>query len=131
MEYKSAADVTLPRKRELDAEEEEEKPKAKKIKVVSCSRTFLCGGGEGYYCDDNFVELGRSYLSVCSCHSYPESNRPHSHGSRSSCDVRHLNILVNNPYFAPVLKMVRLSWSVMPMFTPQLRRYVCPPTPLL
>ena len=33
LEYKAAADVTLPRKRELDAGEGEEQPKPKKIKV--------------------------------------------------------------------------------------------------
>ena len=33
IEYKAAADVTLPKKRELDEGEEEEQPKPKKIKV--------------------------------------------------------------------------------------------------
>ena len=33
MEYKAAADVTLPRKREAEDDGEEEKPKLKKIKV--------------------------------------------------------------------------------------------------
>ncbi len=36
MEYKSAADVTLPRKRELE-EADQEKPKPKKIKASSRS----------------------------------------------------------------------------------------------
>jgi hypothetical protein len=36
LEYKSAADVTLPRKRELE-EGDQEKPKPKKIKVSSRS----------------------------------------------------------------------------------------------
>ena len=40
LEYKAAADVTLPRKRELDAGEGEEQPKPKKIKVRK--KTGLC-----------------------------------------------------------------------------------------
>ena len=39
VEYKTAADVTVPRKRELEDGAEEEKPKPKKIKVSW--KTFL------------------------------------------------------------------------------------------
>ena len=38
MEYKAAADVTLPRKREAEDDGEEEKPKLKKIKVCKLDK---------------------------------------------------------------------------------------------
>ena len=77
LEYKSAADVTLPRKRELEGggEEEDEvvKPKAKKIKVRSfiqglpdpdvfgrIRRIFTGFGSYRYFCSVTLFKQGKN-----------------------------------------------------------------------